>query len=170
MGRGGPEHQYLQELVKRWAEAKGYRATVEEPLFSGGKVDVALRREGHTLACEISISTTAEHEVANVEKCLAAGFDEVVLLSLHRGTLGKVREAVESRIDEKDRGRLHFMSPEEFFTFLDAPEPAAKETTVGGYKVKVKYRPAEGEAATRKSRVVSEILLKSLKKMKKEEP
>ena len=166
LGRGGPEHQYLQELVKRWAEAKGYRAMVEEPLPSGGKVDVALRREGHTLACEISVTTGAEHEIGNVEKCLAAGFDEVVLLSLSRGTLGKVREAVEVKVPEKDRARLHFMSPEEFFTFLDAPEPIAKETTVGGYKVKVKYKPAEGEAATRKSKAVSEILLKSLKKMK----
>jgi hypothetical protein len=169
LGRGGPEHQYLQELVKRWAEAKGYRATVEEPLPAGGKVDVALRREGHTLACEISVTTGAEHETGNVEKCLAAGFDEVVLLSLHRGTLGKVRQAVEAKVSDKDRERLHFMSPEEFFTFLDAPEPEAKETTVGGYKVKVKYRPAEGEAATRKSKAVSEILLKSLKRMKKEE-
>jgi hypothetical protein len=39
---------------------------------------------------------------------------------------------------------------------------------VGGYKVKVKYRPAEGEVATRKSKALSEILLKSLKRMKKE--
>jgi len=30
----------------------------------------------------------------------------------------------------------------------------------------VKYRPAAGEAASRKSKAVSEILLKSLKKMK----
>jgi Type IV secretion-system coupling protein DNA-binding domain len=169
LGRGGAEHQYLQELVKRWAEAKGYRATLEEPLPSGGRVDVALRREGHALACEISVTTGAEHETANVEKCLAAGFDEVVLLSLHRGILGKVREAVEAKVSEQDRACLHFMSPEEFFTFLDAPEPEAKETTVGGYKVKVKYRPAEGDAATRKSKAVSEILLKSVKRMKKEE-
>jgi hypothetical protein len=169
LGRGGPEHQYLQELVTRWAEAKGYRATVEEPLPSGGRVDVALRREGHSLACEISVTTGAEHESGNVEKCLHAGFDEVVLLSLSRGTLGKVRDAVGAKMGEKDRGRLHFMSPEEFFTFLDAPEPVAKETTVGGYKVKVKYRPAEGEGAMRKSKAVSEILLKSLKRMKGKE-
>jgi len=68
---------------------------------------------------------------------------EVVLLSLHRGILAKVREVVESSVDEKARGRLRLMSPEEFFTFLDSPEPAAaQETTVGGYKAKVKYRPA----------------------------
>jgi hypothetical protein len=169
LGRGGPEHQYLQELVKRWAEAKGYRAIVEEPLPSGGKVDVALRREGHSLACEISVSTGPEHETGNVEKCLHAGFDEVVLLSLSRGTLGKVRDAVCAGLPEKDRERLHFMSPEEFFTFLDAPAPEARETTVGGYKVKVRYRPAEGDAAKRKSKAVSEILLKSMKRMKETE-
>lgn len=166
LGRGGPEHQYLQELVKRWAEAKSYRATVEEPLQGGGMADVALRREGHSLACEISVASTVAQEIGNLEKCLKAGFDEVVLLSLHRGTLGKVREAMEARVDEKDRERLHFMSPEEFFTFLDAPEPEARETTVGGYKVKVRYRQIGSEEAARKSRVVSEILLRSLKRMK----
>ena len=60
---------------------------MEEPLSSGGKVDVALRREGHSLACEISVTTTAEHEIGNVEKCLKAGLDEVVRPSLGRGRL-----------------------------------------------------------------------------------
>jgi hypothetical protein len=166
LGRGGPEHQYLQELVQRWAEAKGYRAVIEEPLPTGGSVDVSLRREGHSLACEISVGSTVEQEIGNVEKCLKAGFDEVVLLSLHRGTLGKVREALFARVAEKDRSRLKFLSPEEFFTVLDAPAPAAHETTVGGYKVKVKYRPESEKSATRKSRAVAEILLKSLKRMK----
>jgi len=40
---------------------------------------------------------------------------------------------------------------------------------VGGYKVRVKYRPATDEAATRKSKTVSEILLRSLKEMKERE-
>jgi len=61
---------------------------------------------------------------------------------------------------------IELMSPEECLTFPDATEPADKETTVGGYKVKVTYRPAEGEAATRKGKAVAEILLKSLKNMK----
>lgn len=169
LGRGGPEHQYLQELVKRWAEAKGYRATVEEPLPSGGKVDVALRREGHTLACEISVTTSAGHEIGNVEKCLAAGFDEVVLLSLSRGTLGKVREALDLRLPPGAAERVRCMSPEELFTSLDAPAPEPEESTVAGYKVKVRYRPPEGEAASHKSKAVTEILMKSLKRLKRDE-
>ena len=169
LGRGGPEHQYLQELVKRWAEAKGYRATVEEPLPSGGKVDVALRREGHSLACEISVTTGAEHEIGNVEKCLAAGFDEVVLLSLSRGTLGKVREALDLRLPPGAAERVRCMSPEELFTSLDAPAPEPEESMVAGYKVKVRYRPPEGEAASHKSKAVTEILMKSLKRLKRDE-
>jgi hypothetical protein len=169
LGRGGPEHQYLQELVKRWAEAKGYRATVEEPLPSGGKVDVALRREGHSLACEISVTTGAGHEIGNVEKCLAAGFDEVVLLSLSRGTLGKVREALDLRLPPGAAARVRYMSPEEFFTSLDAPAPEPEESMVAGYKVKVRYRPPEGEAASHKSKAVTEILMKSLKRLKRDE-
>jgi hypothetical protein len=168
LGRGGPEHQYLQELVKRWAEAKGYRVTVEEPLPSGGRVDVALRREGHSLACEISVTTGAEHEIGNVEKCLAAGFDEVVLLSLHRGTLGKVRQALDLRLPPGAAARVRCMSPEELFTSLGAPTPEPEESTVAGYKVKVRYRPPEGEAASHKSKAVAEILMKSLKRLKQE--
>ncbi len=122
---------------------------------------MALRREVHSLACEIFVTTSVEHEVGNVEKCLAEGFDEVVLLALNRGTLAKVRRAVEARVGEKDRERLHFMSPEEFFTFLDVPPEPVEEMTVSGHKVKVKYRPATGEAAARKSKSVSEILLRT---------
>ena len=62
LGRGGPEHQYLQELVKWWAEAKGYRATVEEPLASGGKVDVALRRRAYPRLRDL------RHEIGNMKK------------------------------------------------------------------------------------------------------
>jgi hypothetical protein len=155
--------------VKRWAEAKGYRATVEEPLPSGGRVDVALRREGHSLACEISVTTGADHEIGNVEKCLAAGFDEVVLLSLHRGTLGKVRQALDLRLPPAAATRVRCMSPEELFTSLDAPAPEPEESTVAGYKVKVRYRPPEGEAASHKSKAVAEILMKSLKRLKRDE-
>ncbi|HSN88427.1 MAG TPA: type IV secretion system DNA-binding domain-containing protein, partial [Thermoanaerobaculia bacterium] len=35
LGRGGPEHQYLQDLVKRWAESHGYRVVIEEPTPNG---------------------------------------------------------------------------------------------------------------------------------------
>jgi len=132
-------------------------------------VDVALRREGHALACEISVTSSVAQEIGNVEKCLAAGFDEVVLLGLNRGTLGKVREALDLRLPPGAAGRARCLSPEEFFTVLDAPAPPPEESTVAGYKVRVKYRPGDGEAASHKSKAVTDLILKSLKRLKREE-
>jgi len=61
----------------------------------------------------------------------------------------------------KSGARLDFMSPREFFTVLDVPGTRFQGNQGGGgYKLKVKYRPAEGKAATRESEAVSELLLK----------
>src|SRR5205807_7360973 len=58
LGKGGRQHKYLQEMVKRLAEDKGFMATIERPVLGGkGSVDVALERNGTKIACEISIST-----------------------------------------------------------------------------------------------------------------
>ena len=165
LGRGGPEHQYLQELVKRWAEAKGYRATVEEPLLSGGKVDVALRREGHTLACEISVTSTVGQEVGNVLKCLEAGFHEVAVLALKRPRLLKIEAALKAKLPPADLARVHCLSPEELFTML-AMRPVTRETVVGGYKVKVRHEVVDPDEAAARYKALTEVVAKSVRRMK----
>src|SRR6185295_18272065 len=53
-GKGGPEHTYLQELIKRWAEEKGFRAVVDEAIPGGREsIDLALYRGDLRIACEI---------------------------------------------------------------------------------------------------------------------
>lgn len=81
LGRGGRQHKYLQELIKRWAESRGYRAIVEKQILGGlGSVDVALEKAGASFACEISVTSTPEQELGNIEKCLAGGFDRVFVV------------------------------------------------------------------------------------------
>src|SRR5262249_37324721 len=134
LGRGGPEHQYLQELVKRWGESHGYRATVEESLPGGGRADVALRTDDFSLACEISVTSKVEAEVGNALKCLEAGFQEVAVLALKRPRLKKIEAALKAKLPEADLARVHFLSPEELFAMLSL-RPKVTETVVGGYKV-----------------------------------
>ena len=43
-----------------------------------------------TIACEISISTSVQHEMGNVEKCLAAGYDRVAAFWKKLGTRTRV--------------------------------------------------------------------------------
>ena len=57
-------------------------STVEKPILDGlGSVDVALEKGSRRIACEVSVTTDPAHEVGNVQKCLAAGFETVVLIS-----------------------------------------------------------------------------------------
>lgn len=169
LGRGGGQHRYLQHLIKRWAESRGYRATIEQQILDGlGSVDVALEKGELRIACEISVGSSAEQEHGNVQKCLAAGFAHVAIISPGRKTLGKAREIITARLDEGLMPHVRFVTPEELFAFLEELDAhaAATDETVRGYKVKVRYQPVdEAEKATKKQ-AISTVILKALRRLK----
>jgi hypothetical protein len=165
LGRGGPEHQYLQDLVKRWGESHGYRATVEEPLPGGGRADVALRSDDFSLACEISVTSTVEQEVQNAMKCLEAGFHEVAILAMKRPRLAKIQAALQAKLSESDLARVHLVSPEELFAMLSL-RPKVTETVVGGYKVTVRRRTADASEESARYRALSQVIAKSVRRLK----
>ena len=118
-GRGGAQHKYLQQLIKRWAESRGYTVTIEKQILEGlGSVDVALEKDGQGIACEISITTTVEHELANVQKCLAAGFDHVVFVSTSKGVLDEARKTISAELAGDQLKHVRFLSPEQLFQFI----------------------------------------------------
>jgi hypothetical protein len=167
-GKGGEQHKYLQDLIERWGKLRGYRATIEKQILAGaGSVDVALEREGFSLACEISVTTSAEHEAGNVQKCLAAGFDQVAVVSPDKKGLQKAREAILRNLEESCRERVLFFTPEEFISFLDEQQlPAGGEQTVGGYRVRSNYRPVSDSERKSRTRAISEVILKRLRQFK----
>jgi len=165
-GKGGPEHTYLQELIGRWAQEKGFRAAVEEQI-AGGKesVDIALYRGDLKIACEISVTTPLEYEVGNVEKCLAAGFGTVVVVSLKKGRLAKLDKLLAEALPPAERERVHLFTTEELLAWLSG-QPAHEEVgTVRGYKVKDKYKNPGNYRLKR----VAEILARSTSELKKDE-
>jgi hypothetical protein len=169
LGRGGAQHKYLQNLIKRWAVSKGYHTTIEQQILDGmGSVDVALVRDGQSIACEISVSTTVEHEIGNLQKCLAAGFGYAVLVSADRKMIGSAKDAVDTTFSEAERAQVRVLTPEDFFDFVETLEAhaAGREETVQGYKVKVQYRNVgEGEQKARKQ-AISQVIYGALKKLK----
>jgi hypothetical protein len=169
LGRGGPQHQYLQELVKRWAESRGYRAVIEQPILDGlGSVDVALEKGGWRLACEISVSSTPEQELGNVHKCVAAGFDHVAVVSTEKKTLTKAAAIVAASLGEAECARVRFFTPEELFAYLETQEAQSEssEETVKGYKVKVQYRAVSDKEKDTRRQAISQVILKALKRLK----
>ncbi len=168
-GRGGQQHKYLQELLKRWAESREWRATIEEKILDGlGSVDVALRKGDRSVACEIAVTTTPDHELGNVQKCLAAGFEQIVVVSSEKKALTKIRQLAANTLSEDELKRVHFSTPEEAFAVLEGIEAEAASTsgTVRGYKVKVKYKSVTEQDKTAKRDAVSQVIAKAMKRLK----
>jgi hypothetical protein len=78
--RGGPYHRSIQQQIKQIAEAYGFKAETEKMTENKGLIDVALKKETITIACEISVTTSAAWEAKNVQKCLEAGYDHVFVI------------------------------------------------------------------------------------------
>ena len=122
-GRGGEHHKYLQQLIKRWAEARGFTVTIEKPILDGlGSVDVALNTDTQTIACEISVTTGIDHELGNVQKCLAAGFQYVVVVSSEKQTLTAIKHAILGALTASQYKQVRFLTPEQVFSFIEGLE------------------------------------------------
>ena len=128
---------------------------MEMPVGDGrGSVDVGLVRSGLRIACEISVSTSVDHEIGNVRKCLAHGFDLVAVISADERKLAHIKKGVTGHMSDDDSARVRYFTPEtviEFIESLPAPEPempgapVATESVKRGYKVKRKFAPLTSE-------------------------
>jgi hypothetical protein len=133
-----------------------------------GRVDVSLERNGRKIACEISISSTEEQELNNVQKCIAVGYEKVVVCSPDKKALEKIKALISQGVSEPDKSRIFFFQPEELLLFLeeDAAAELTKEERVKGYKVKVQYQAASEEEKKAKREAVASVIVQAMKRMK----
>ena len=164
------EHRFIQEFVKKIAEARNFKAVMEEPVNDyAGKVDVSLLREDLKIACEISVTNTAEYEVKNIQKCFAADYALVFMLSNDPKHLSDIRALAVREIDEVFHGRLYFVSKDDFVNQLDlilTQKSQPTEIRAKGYRVKVSY--ASSEDTLGQQRALTDVVLSSLRRKDKE--
>ena len=131
-------------------------------------MDVALEKKGRKLACEITVTTPVEHEIGNVRKCIAAGFDFVAVVAPDVKKLARAEKTMRSILAAVELERTRFVTPDGLFAFVESLEAqhASKETTVLGYKVKVNYNAVGQATKTDRTAVISKVLAGSLKRLK----
>ncbi len=140
LGRGGAQHQAIQQRIKQAAEQLGFRSVIEKPVLDGqGSVDLWLERAAETIACEISISTTIDHEVGNVAKCLKAEVPKVAVICLDEERLRKIAAAVSGSLGVELAARVEYFQPDQFVVYLKTipgGKPKEQTTVRRGYKIK----------------------------------
>ncbi len=164
------EHRYLQNIVKRMGEDHGFVSTIEKEVFGGiGKIDVALEGDGQRIACEITVTNSAGFEVQNIQKCLSAGFDRVVVLSTDPRHLHSIQKRAGLILTPEQIAFVHFLEPENFHLFLESLTKQTQETgsntvKVKGYKIKTIFKEvSQAEAGTRK-KVILDIISKAVRR------
>jgi len=144
LGRGGAQHKAIQERIQAEAHALGFLAAVEGQLAgtSNQAADLVLRKGSETIAVEISVTTTVDHEFGNVKKCLVAGFNRVAVVSHRPEHLKAIAEAVNAGLGLEQAANVGYHSPDEFIAELRRLAPSMKESprehesTTRGYKVR----------------------------------
>jgi hypothetical protein len=173
MGQGGREHAYLQHLIKQAAQQSDWHATIEQPVSdAAGRVDVSLQRDGVRVACEISVTTSVDHEMANAEKCLTAGYDQVYLVTSSDRRLITLKKAAATRFAKRDLDRLAFFRPEELVIHLkEHPRgPTSTETISRGYKVKLSHGRPDPQKGKERREAMAALIARSLRRRSGPEP
>ena len=164
LGKGGAQHKAIQQRIKQAAEALGFRSTIEKPLGDTKQsVDLMLERSDQSIACEISITTTIDHEVGNVAKCLKAGLPKVAVICLDSERLEAIAAAVSGSLGSEAAKHVVYLQPDQFIADLQAiPQPAheASESVsvVHGYKVKRTVPKLTAEERRQKEDIAARVI------------
>ncbi len=168
LGKGGPQHRYVQHLIKGLAEERGYRAVIEEPT-ERGQIDVALHRNEIRIACEISVTSTPSYEAKNLAKCLRAGFTRVFAVAIDRKQLRLVENKAREQLSDDELACVSFLTPEEVADALDALSAPLlpEDTIVRGYRVKVKRSEIGAADAKDRRATVARVIAQSMRNLPK---
>jgi hypothetical protein len=162
-GKGGSQHRYVQNLIKQLAEQQGFRAVIEEAV-PGGQVDVGLHRGDLSIACEISITSSADYEARNLAKCVRAEFSRIWAIVPDQKRQRALKKAAEARLAPEDFARIEFMTTEAVvFALGDLAEAEPQESIVRGYKVSVSRMAVSRQEAEERHANIARIVARSVR-------
>lgn len=165
------QHRYLQSLVKKMAESKGYKAVIELPTPDGkGSVDVSIEGNNSRIACEISVTTERAWELHNIKKCLSAGYVTVFVCCADGKAISGIQKVVAKNLEPEDQKKVTVTDIQGLFEYLEAHgqnRTSHTEETMKGYRVKVEYDAISDDTMQKKRESVAKLIMDAMKKFKK---
>jgi hypothetical protein len=151
VGGGGARHSEIERLIAESAEAVGFRTSLEETVLDGdGRIDVILRRADLTIACEVSVTTTREHEYLNVTKCHRFGANRVWVVAASERHRLSLERFIVPKLTDAEKTKTSFLTPETVIVEIGKLAGGVlTERLVKGWKVS-----AGGTAASDRARRV----------------
>lgn len=155
------QHRYWQNMIKKIAEERGYKAEIELSVLHGkGQVDVSLERDGTRIAVEISVSTKPAWELHNIKKCLEAGYDMIIACCTNKQTLQQLRKQVLEECSPSEQQKITITDPDRISEILPQPNqpPESQERRIKGYRVHVTYGNITASDQTHKQQSLARII------------
>lgn len=138
-GGGGAHHREIQAVICRMGETYGFSAELEKSVAGGaGLIDVALERENLKIACEVSVTSTAQYELKNILKCLAAGFDYAIVVVSNRKKQKALATQIKQSVAPGQANQVKVCGLPELLAFL-----REQTTSQNGGSVMVKRRESK---------------------------
>jgi len=159
-----PEYKNLRNSIKKMAESRGYRVLFEEPILDRGLVDVGLFKNEARIAVEIYVITPEPFEIQNIQKCIIAGFNPIVVCSRDRKILETVWKIVETTLDSASNSKILYLDPKSLLLYLDqlAADELSSEQIIKGYRVKVRYTAIPEDEAKSIRNTIGKIMIESI--------
>ncbi|MGI8468350.1 MAG: excisionase family DNA-binding protein, partial [Pyrinomonadaceae bacterium] len=90
-------------------------------------VDVSLEKENLKIAAEVSVTSTPDYETRNILKCLAAGYDFVLVVVSDQKKIAALEKKIQSEIPVEQQDRIKAFGLTGLLTFLREMSASTKE-------------------------------------------
>ncbi len=163
------KHRLLQEYVRTIGLQRGFKATLEDELPNGKRIDVTLVKDELRIAIEISVTNTIDYEVQNIKKCLEAEYSHIYMISESKVHLKNIAKKAKEIIDKPLLKKVRYLPSQELSQQLDTftQKKSKNNKRVRGYRVTSNHIDIASPQAEEKNENIQKIILTNIKPKKK---
>jgi len=156
-GKGGQVHKEVQEKLSNAAIAHGMQAQIESHVGEGKHIDLVLHHGDKAIACEVSVSTSVTHELANVQKCIDGGFADIWIICDETAWIESFRKALNKAAYAK--ANVSIYTTEEALVCIGQIQIDSRVATIGGRSVECSVKEIPKQEQEHREIVLAKILI-----------